>query len=67
MVIINFICIGSTELFGTGQMKKSRLKYMSQVGFEPTPGTPRYINRRLTTARPHGKISSEYLQSYPDL
>ena len=35
--MLDFICIGSAELFGTGRERK----YMSQAGFQLRPGTVR--------------------------
>ena len=36
MVMLDFIYIGSADLFGTGR-EISKWKYMFQAGFEPTP------------------------------
>ena len=47
MVMLDFICIGPAELFGSGrEQKNSKGKYMSPAGFEPTPGSPRQVNQR---------------------
>ena len=53
MVMLDFICKGSAELFGTGREKKNKKK-MSPAGFEPTPGTMRQVNKRF---RPLGHDS----------
>ena len=48
MVMLDFICIGSTKLFGPDRERKiQNEKYMSPAGFEPTPRHSTARLRRL--------------------
>ena len=53
MVMLDFICVGSAELFGTGWEQKNQNEkfiYVSNLiatGFEHTPCTPREVNQRF--------------------
>ena len=47
MIMLDFICIGSAELFGTGRERKIQNENMSPVGFELTPGTPLQVYQRF--------------------
>ena len=69
MVMLDFICMGSAELSGTGRKWKNLNENMSPAGFEPTPGTPRQINQRFRPLGHIGKISSGVfiVLQYPDL
>ena len=46
MIMIDFICMGSAELLGSGRMRKNQNVNMFLAGFEPTPGTPRQVIQR---------------------
>ena len=37
MDMLDFICNGSVDLFGTGRERKIQNENMSPAGFEPTP------------------------------
>ena len=45
MVMLDFICIGSAELLGTGNKRKIQNESMSSAGIESA--TPRFLAGRL--------------------
>ena len=51
--MLDFICNGSVDLFGTGRERKiQKWKYMSPAGFEPTPRQSTTGKSAPWTARP---------------
>ena len=52
MVMLDFICMGSADLFGTGRERKIQNENMSPAGFEPTPRHTTTGNSALKTTRP---------------
>ena len=47
MIMLDFFCIGSTELFGTVREGNIQNEKTNPVGLEPTPGTLWQVNQRF--------------------
>ena len=49
--MLDFICLGSAELFGRGRERKLKIYICHQRDLKPTSGTLQQVNQRF---RPHG-------------
>ena len=59
--MLDFICNGSVDLFGTGRERKIQNENMSPAGFEPTP---RQGSQRLRPLGHEGLMVISGLMSY---